>query len=202
MLGFDVEWVTVNNDRRKIALIQLCSSNGLCALIRVCKFSKIPLELRMLLEDPEIIKAGVTPISDAKYLMQDYSIQPNGTFDLRFLAVLAKQKAQGLGSLSKAVIGIELDKDWRVRCSDWEIDELSLRQIDYASKDAYVAIEIFRKLYNEVRPGLMSPGEIRRFCDGYTDITFKNKMDQMNLDMPNNGNSGSSSKKMLKNRDE
>jgi ribonuclease D len=112
VLGFDVEWVTVNNDRRKIALIQLCSSLGLCALIRVNKLQKIPLELRMLLEDPEIIKAGVTPISDAKYLMQDYAIQMNGTFDLRFLAMMSQYKAQGLGSLSKAVIGIELDKDW------------------------------------------------------------------------------------------
>ena len=66
----------------------------------------------MLLEDPEIIKTGVTPISDAKYLMQDYAIQMNGTFDLRFLAMMSQFKAQGLGSLSKSVIGVELDKDW------------------------------------------------------------------------------------------
>lgn len=140
----------------------------------------------------------MTPISDAKYLMEDYAINMNGTFDLRFLAMLAKHKAQGLGSLSKAVIGMELDKDWRVRCSDWEADVLSKRQIDYASKDAYVGIEIFRKLYKMIRPGQMSADEIRRFCDGYTDITYKNKMAQMNLDSPN----GAGNKKMLKSGNE
>lgn len=149
----------------------------------------------MLLEDPEVIKAGVTPISDAKYLMQDYAIQMNGTFDLRFLAMMAGQKAQGLGSLSKAVIGMELNKDWRIRCSDWEIDVLSPKQVEYAAKDAYVAIEIFRKLYNTVRPNQASADDIRKFCDGYTDITFKNKMAQMNLD---SSAEGSNEKKLLK----
>jgi exonuclease 3'-5' domain-containing protein 2 len=123
-----------------------------------------------------VIKAGVTPNTDSKYLFEDYNIQVNGTLDLRFLAKLAQQNAQGLGSLSKAVIGIELDKDWRVRCSDWEVDVLSKRQIDYASKDAYVGIEIFRKLYKMIRPGEMSADVIRKFCDRYTDIAFKNKM--------------------------
>jgi ribonuclease D len=153
----------------------------------------------MLLEDPEIIKAGVTPISDAKYLMQDYAIQMNGTFDLRFLAMMSQYKAQGLGSLSKAVIGVELDKDWRVRCSDWEIDELSSKQIEYASNDAYVAIEIFRKLYRIARPDQENAESIRKFCDGYTDMTFKNKLAQMNLD---SSSVAAKEKKLLKKGEE
>lgn len=180
-IGFDCEWVTVNKERRKIALIQLCSSQGLCGLIRVCKFSRFPLELRKLLEDPEVIKAGVTPSSNAKYLLQDYSVGMNGTFDLRFLALLAKHKAEGLGKLSQTVLNIELDKDWRIRSSDWEAEIMSARQIDYAAKDAFVAVEIFRKLYSSIRPA-SDPESIRRFCDKYTDITFNHKLVQMNLD--------------------
>lgn len=143
--------------------------------------------MRKLLEDPDIIKAGVTPASDARYLLQDYAINVNGTFDLRFLALLAKHKAEGLGKLSKSILDIELDKDWRIRCSDWEIEELSPQQVDYAAKDAFVAIEIFRKLYDSIRPGASDPTSIRKFCDNYTDITFQNKLAQMNLD-PANGN--------------
>lgn len=196
-IGFDCEWVTVNSERRKIALIQLCSSQGLCGLIRVCKFPKIPLELRKLLEDSDVIKAGVTPSSDAKYLLQDYAIKMNGTFDLRFLALLAKHKAEGLGKLSKSILDIELDKDWHIRCSDWEIQDLSPKQIDYAAKDAFVAVEIFLKLYNLIRPTASDTVSIRRFCDNYTDITFKNKLAQLNLDPAT-----ASKKKLLKSEKE
>ena len=83
----------------------------------------------------------------------------------------------------------------RIRCSDWEIDVFSMQQIDYASKDAYVAIEIFQKLYNIVRPCQMNAEDIRKFCDGYTDMSFKNKLAQMNLDT---SNIGLSEKKLLK----
>lgn len=181
-----------------MALIQLCSSQGLCALIRVCKFSKIPLELRKILEDPDIIKTGVTPSNDAKLLLQDYAISMNGTFDLRFLAVLTNHRADatGLARLSKAILNIELDKDWHVRCSDWENEHLNPKQLDYAAKDAFVAIEIFRKLYNSIRATSNDPDSIRKFCDNYTDITFKNKLAQMNLDPA--GSETFSEKKLLK----
>lgn len=185
--------MTVNSERRKIALIQLCSPEGLCALIRLCKFPNIPLELRKFLEDPEIIKVGVTPANDAKYLQQDYAINMNGTFDLRFLALQAQQKAEGLGKMSKSILDIELDKDWRIRCSDWEIEVMSAKQIDYAANDAFVAVEIFRKLYNMIRPSEGDRTSIIRFCDDYTDVTFSNKLAQLNLDP-----AAPSDKKLLK----
>lgn len=173
--------MTVNNDRRKIALVQICSSQGLCGLFRVCKYSNFPLELREILENPEIVKVGVTPEADAKFLMQDYSVNMHGTFDLRFLALQAGHKAGGLGSLSKLILDIELDKNWRIRCSDWEIESMSDSQIDYAAKDAFVAVEIFKKLHDEMKLS-KSPEHVLRFCDNYSDISFKNKLAQLNLD--------------------
>lgn len=174
--------MTVNNERRKVALIQLCSDKGLCALFRVCKFIKIPVELRQILEDPEIIKCGIACSDDASKLLQDYAIKVNGTFDIRFLALLANHKGEGLARLSKAVLNIELDKNWRISCSDWESHILTSTQIDYAAKDSFVAVEIFKKLYNMVRPNMIDTSEISRFCDQYTDISFKNKLAQLNLD--------------------
>ncbi|KAL7027430.1 hypothetical protein ACKWTF_005439 [Chironomus riparius] len=182
VLGFDCEWVTINNERRKVALIQLCSDKGLCALFRVCKFNKIPLELREILQDPEIMKVGVASIDDSNKLFQDFALKVNGTFDLRFLALHANHKPEGLAKLSKSVINIELDKNWRLVCSDWESPTLSKAQIDYAAKDAFVAVEIFKKLYNIARPNMNHPSKISQFCDTYTDISFKNKLAQLNLD--------------------
>jgi exonuclease 3'-5' domain-containing protein 2 len=181
VLGFDCEWVTVNNERRKVALIQLCSPEGLCGLFRVCKFSSFPPELREILENPEILKVGVTPEMDARLLLQDYSVNVQGTFDLRFIAMQSGRKPGGLAALSKSILNIELDKNWRVRCSDWEIEELSKSQIDYAAKDAFVAVEIFRKLYNEMKLPKIAV-DIRRYGNNYSDISFKNKLAQLNLD--------------------
>lgn len=47
VLGFDCEWVTVGGARRPVALLQLASHRGLCALIRLCKLQMIPIELRV-----------------------------------------------------------------------------------------------------------------------------------------------------------
>lgn len=175
MLGFDCEWVSIKSERRKIAIIQLCSSSGLCALIRISKFSMIPSSLIELLEDHEILKCGVACNNDAKYLLQDYNINVRGTLELRLLASLVGLKPEGLGKLSKTVLGIDLDKSSRVRCSDWEIETLSQEQIDYAAKDAFHAIEIFRNLYNAIMPDTNDADSIRRFCEYYTDIPFNKK---------------------------
>lgn len=47
MLGFDCEWVTVGGVRRPVALLQLTSHRGLCALIRLCHLQRIPPELKV-----------------------------------------------------------------------------------------------------------------------------------------------------------
>lgn len=60
---------------------------------------------------------GVSPGNDVKYLAKDYSVYTKSTLDIRHLAELCNYEPGGLGSLSKALLGIELDKSWRVSCS-------------------------------------------------------------------------------------
>lgn len=52
VLGFDCEWVTVGGTRRPIALLQLATHKGYCALIRLCHLKRIPTELRVSLFNP------------------------------------------------------------------------------------------------------------------------------------------------------
>lgn len=51
-----------------------------------------------------------------------------------------------LSALSQQILGLTMDKDWKIRCSNWESEVLSERQIHYAANDAVVAVEIFFKL--------------------------------------------------------
>lgn len=129
-----------------MALLQIASHKGLCALIRLCKIQQIPIELREFLEDESILKVGIVPNNDSIYLSRDYGVRVASTFDLRFLASMVGMKPEGLGKMSQRIIGVELDKDWRVRCSDWEANELSEKQINYAAKDALCGIELFKKM--------------------------------------------------------
>lgn len=47
VLGFDCEWISHGKDRQPIALLQLASHRGVCALIRLCHLRVIPRELKV-----------------------------------------------------------------------------------------------------------------------------------------------------------
>lgn len=88
-------------------------------------------------------------MDDAYLLLKDYNIEVSGCIDLRYLAKECCLQERSLGALASKLLGCELDKDWRVRASDWEAEALSNRQIEYAALDAYVAVKIFEQLRNK-----------------------------------------------------
>lgn len=51
-----------------------------------------------------------------------------------------------LDALAKRILGVTMDKSWRIRCSDWEAEYLNKRQIEYAMNDALVASHMFLRL--------------------------------------------------------
>ena len=55
-----------------------------------------------------------------------------------------------LDALAKKILGVRMDKSWRIRCSNcsWEAVEFSIPQIEYAMNDALVASHIFLRLVN------------------------------------------------------
>ncbi|BFF88978.1 exonuclease 3'-5' domain-containing protein 2 [Drosophila madeirensis] len=152
VVGFDCEWITVGGSRRPVALLQLSSHKGLCALFRLCHMKQIPRDLRELLEDEAVIKVGVAPQDDAKKLAHDYGVGVASTLDLRFLAVMAGHKPEGLGKLAKTHADFVLDKNWRLACSNWEAKQLEPTQIKYAANDALAAVAIFQKLSRDLEP--------------------------------------------------
>lgn len=152
VLGFDCEWVTVGGSRRPISLLQLASQSGLCGLFRLNALRNIPAELRELLQDEEILKVGIVPQEDARALAKEYGVTVASTLDLRHLALRAGRKPLGLSKMAYDVLNVEMDKDWRIRCSDWEANELTERQLKYAANDAHVAVEIFKFLMDGLVP--------------------------------------------------
>ncbi|XP_025404832.1 exonuclease 3'-5' domain-containing protein 2 isoform X2 [Sipha flava] len=148
ILGLDCEWVTQNDIRHPVAMLQIADNNGMCSLIRLSKLETIPTSLSNILGNSNIIKVGVAILDDAHLLMNDYNIQVSGCIDLRYLAKECSLQERSLSALAYELLGCELDKDWRVRASNWEAELLNDRQIKYAAMDAFVAIKIFEQFRN------------------------------------------------------
>ncbi|XP_022648428.1 exonuclease 3'-5' domain-containing protein 2-like [Varroa destructor] len=158
VIALDCEWVTskdADGGRRKIALLQLAASTTWVALIRLCKVGLIPEELVDILKDPSIVKVGVAVLEDAEKLHDDYKIQVNGCLDLRYMALATptvKRKlveaSQGLSlaGMTEVLLEAEMMKDFTIRCSDWECEQLSDEQINYASYDVVCAYGLAEKI--------------------------------------------------------
>ncbi|CAH1643173.1 unnamed protein product [Spodoptera littoralis] len=185
-LGFDCEWVTNNGKRQPVALVQLSSFDGYCGLFRLNTLKAVPLSLKELLEDESIYKVGVGPKDDSKYLHNDYSVELRSSLDIRHLAEYCGYEPGGLATLSSVLLRAALDKSWRVRCSDWEAEELSERQKKYAAIDAHVAIKLFALLLEKVEETYSNYWELDYnpatvwtrlydYCSKYADVGYKTK---------------------------
>lgn len=119
--------------------------------------------------DRSIIKVGVGSSIDARYLLQDY-LRPTeyesydgpmiqmiqSTLELGRMANMANcEGSRSLGAMSEQYLGVTLDKDVNIRCSNWEADILSDDQITYAAKDALVGIELFKFFGDQIEPNSM-----------------------------------------------
>lgn len=198
VLGFDCEWVSDYTGRRKVALLQLATHRGLCVLIRLCKLKHIPSDLAVsltrsqriklifrcfhqkktiicifqdILNDKNIIKVGVAPYTDAKFLRDDYNCNCNGTLDLRFVAERAGCNPGRLSKMSDDYLGISLDKDSN-QCSDWEADSMDGDQIEYAAQDVHVAIQLFKYFGCEIAPSKGSRYIINNYLSGDIDVNY------------------------------
>lgn len=100
------------------------------------------------MSNPNVIKVGIAISDDAHLLMNDYNIHISGYIDLRYLARECHLQERSLGALAYKLLGCELDKDWRVRASNWDAETLSERQIEYAALDAYIGVKILEKFKN------------------------------------------------------
>jgi len=150
VIGLDCEWVSVDGVARPVALLQIAAFSGLCILVRLNLLDSIPSSLKEVLADHDVFKVGVAILDDSHKLLVDYSLDLIACLDLRHLLLDFQCRTikdhpgkLGLESLAYKILGVKLDKDWKLRGGDWEAEVLSERQIRYAANDALVAVNIF-----------------------------------------------------------
>jgi hypothetical protein len=194
-LGLDCEWVTAETGgARPVCLLQLATAHGLVIVVRLLHAWPLPAQLRELLASPEIYKVGVAVTEDGRKLLADHGLEVGGCVDLRHLVLAGLPEGGhhpgklGLESLAAQVLGVTLDKDWRVRAGDWEADTLTDRQVNYAANDALVAVNILwtllsrqfsssplRALASTLWHQARLEQEVSTVLDRFVDLNFNNR---------------------------
>ncbi|GFU03400.1 exonuclease 3'-5' domain-containing protein 2 [Nephila pilipes] len=179
VIGIDCEWVTIEEERKPVSLLQLATDSGFCVLVRLFCFpvSSIPPTLIEILRNEAILKVGVGIFEDTNKLFSDYCLEVRGFLDLRFLTKDMKElqgKNMSLQSLGLVLIGVDLNKSKELRCSDWNASNLSEEQIKYAADDAIIAVKIFMELQRRKSKWfLWNNIKFSKEIQIYIDIPFK-----------------------------
>ncbi|XP_015742934.1 exonuclease 3'-5' domain-containing protein 2 [Python bivittatus] len=205
VLGIDCEWVSVDGKKAKpVSLLQLAACNGLCLLLRLPQLTSggqvLPKTLLEVLADGKILKVGVGCWEDASKLFHDYSVAVKGSMDLRYLALRHSKtfptNGLSLKSLAERILRYSLDKSLHLCCSNWEAEQLTQEQIDYAARDAQVSVALFLHLLNFPCLPCASGGghilpvweKVLKKCQGLVDVPFKGKNNNSFGDDENTGN--------------
>lgn len=154
IIGFDTE--TRPSFRRgqsyKVALIQLATPEC-CFLFRTNEIG-YPQELLDLLEDPEILKIGLSIHDDFHNIRKvKESFDPQGFIDLQQFVKNYKIADCSLSRVYGILFGKRISKGQRL--SNWEASELTTLQQTYAALDASACITI----YNYLKEGKFNPEE-------------------------------------------
>jgi ribonuclease D len=146
IIGVDTETKPIfkKGALNKTALVQIATRKKVY-LFRLNKMG-FPFALARVFENPKIQKIGIAVIQDMKELSDQFRpFKHNNVIDLNILCKTLDFKNIGARNLSGMVLGFRISK--RQQTSNWEAQVLSEAQIRYAATDAWVAREIYLKLY-------------------------------------------------------
>jgi ribonuclease D len=112
-------------------------------LIRI-NHTGVTEEVAGLFENPNIIKAGVGIRDDIKALQKHRKFEPSNCLDLSTLAKQAGLQVESVKKLTALLLGFRISKS--AQTSNWEAPTYTQKQIEYAATDAWVCLELYRKL--------------------------------------------------------
>ncbi|KAK7037901.1 ribonuclease H-like domain-containing protein [Favolaschia claudopus] len=196
VIGFDSEFKqSVKDKRGKVCTVQLTTDDN-TYVVDMTRFDGCPAELRRILEDPTIVKAGTGLHCDGKIISECFSIDVKNCQDLGCMIRIAfpihYQDTTSPLSLQQMVADVlhrDLKKDNRM--ADWELglrDDREGRPLDsmllYAALDAQAGLE----LHYQLVAAIAMTAQQRKVdipIDWYTYDCYKGKAARMETDIHN-----------------
>ena len=144
IIGFDTETrpsfkVGVSYN---VSLIQLSTATT-CYLIRLGSV-KMERCLMHLLESRKTLKVGVDVQGDIRNLNKIRHFRAGGFVELQSEVEKYGIEDKSLRKMAAIILGVGVSKAQRL--SNWEARELTAAQLRYAATDAWICLEMYRKL--------------------------------------------------------
>ncbi len=143
-IGFDTETRPsfTSGISNNVALLQLSTPDH-CFLFRLCKL-RLDKALIRVLESPDVLKIGAAVRDDIKGMQKLRHYRPAGFIDLQSIVENYGIAEKSVRKMAAVTLGIRISKAQRL--SNWEASTLTPAQQLYAATDAWVSLEIYRKL--------------------------------------------------------
>ena len=144
-VGFDTETRPnfSKTQHHTMALIQLATSER-CYLFRLNRLGGIPQQLEDFLRNEKTIKVGLSLLDDFHNLRKLVDLTPCSFIDLQKIVPSFGIREAGLQKIYAILFAKKISK--RMRLSNWEADELSEAQKQYAALDAWACLRIYQRL--------------------------------------------------------
>ncbi|MTI30518.1 3'-5' exonuclease [Xanthovirga aplysinae] len=145
IVGFDTETRPTfrkGQPRHPVALLQVAIPDKVF-LFRLNQLG-FGRELGQYFGNSGIKKVGIGTRDDIIDLQKLHAFEPSSIVDLNHVAKELEVKNAGARKLSAIFLGIRISKSAQI--SNWENEQLSEKQVRYAATDAWICLEIYRKL--------------------------------------------------------
>jgi ribonuclease D len=144
MLGFDTETRPSFKKGllRSVSLVQL-STLDTCFLFRL-NGSGFPPALVKLLSNPEVLKIGLSLRDDFLSMSRRMKFTPRGFIDLQKIVQEHGIEDISLQKIYAILFGKKISKNQRL--TNWEAEELTEAQKQYAALDAWACLKIYEYL--------------------------------------------------------
>lgn len=151
LIGFDTETRPsfTRGVQHKVALLQLATDDH-AWLFRLNQIG-MPDCVAGLLENPDILKIGVSVKDDKAQLGGRRDLKPAGFVELQDMCAEIGIEEKGLQKMYGILFGQRISKNQQL--SNWEIASLTEGQRQYASVDAWACLRIYNYLSELKRTG-------------------------------------------------
>ncbi|MEM9540369.1 MAG: ribonuclease H-like domain-containing protein [Cyanobacteria bacterium P01_E01_bin.42] len=146
-IAADTETMGLIPHRDRLCLVQLCDERDFVTVIRIERGQTEAPNLKVLMEDPNVVKIFHYARFDLAQFKHTFSIDTNPVFCTKIASKMARTytPSHGLKALIQELEGIELDKS--SQSSDWgNPQNLTEEQLRYAANDVRYLIGARKKL--------------------------------------------------------
>ncbi len=147
VVGFDTETKPSfrKGVRNNVSLVQIATQEH-AYLIRL-NHTGMTRELKEFFSTDEITKVGVALRDDIKELQDLSHFDPAGFVELNKLVKHIGIESNGLKKLTGIILGFRISKN--AQTSNWENEILTEKQLTYAATDAWVCVEMYKRLHEQ-----------------------------------------------------